>query len=321
MLQDIKFSKYRFVLEAGEKGLELPPFKSSAFRGGFGHVFKQLTCAFPGKACSECSIQNTCPYIYIFETKPPVDSKKLSKNENVPRPYIIATEFEGKQYFRPGELLSFELFIFGDALPYVPFFVHAFEVLGSVGIGKERRPYILHRVEVIDVQSGSAFLIYDAKSKRIRHKEVLVTGKELLERSSKISEDTVTVSFTTPLRIKWKGHYTATPEFHLLIRNVVRRVSTLLYFHHGGKDLQLNYSELFQKAEQIEMIDSRVRWVDWERYSAKQGTRMALGGILGEATYRGDLKEFIPWLLFAEAIRMGKSTAFGLGATHLTWGA
>ena len=320
MFDQLKVAKYRFVIEAGEQGLELPPFKSSAFRGGFGHVFRQLTCAYPGRDCSDCSLQNSCPYVYVFETKPPVGSKVLRNFESVPRPYVISTEFEGKKYFRPGEKLDFELLIFGDALAYLPFFIHSFELLGTVGIGKGRRPYSVNSVEAIDIVRGHRHQVYDHTTKRMRQKDVSLSGKDIMDRVEHLSEKSVKVTFDTPLRMKWKGSYTAESHFHLLIRNAVRRVSSLLYFHHGGEELEIPFSELFQKAEQIELIQSDVQWVDWERYSARQDTRMTLGGIIGTSTYRGELQEFIPWLVLSETIHIGKQTAFGLGKIGLVLG-
>jgi len=301
--------------------LELPPFKSSAFRGGFGHVFKRLTCAYPGHECDDCQIQHSCPYVYVFETKPPSDSKVLKNFENVPRPYVIATRFDDtKTYFKMGDRLSFDLFLIGDALQYIPFFIHSFELLGLEGIGKQRRPYRLARVEALDSCTGMAHQIYEGRSKRIRQKDVSVTGSLLMDRAESLQAKTVRICFETPLRMKWKGVYTSDPQFHLLLRNAVRRVTSLLYFHLGGKEISMDFGEFFKRAESVEMIETNVKWVDWERYSARQNDRMNFGGIIGEAEYRGDdLQPFIPWLLAAEALGMGKQTAFGLGRIRLVW--
>lgn len=321
MLQDLRIARYRFVLEAEEQGLDMPPFKSSAFRGGFGQVFKSLTCKHPGIECSDCEIQHSCPYVYVFETKPPTDSKVLKKFENVPRPYVIVTSFEDqKTRFSEGERLSFELLVFGDAIAYVPFFIYSFERLGDVGIGKQRRSYHLVRVEALDVVNGLAFQVYEGNSRRIHQHDYALKGSEIEARADKVGgQRGVTVKFETPLRLKWKGAYTDDPQFHLLIRNAVRRVSSLLYFHHGGKELPLDYTELFRRAESVELVKNTTHWVDWERYSARQETKMQFGGMIGEAVYQGDVGEFLPWLIAAEMLHVGKQTAFGLGKISLSW--
>jgi len=54
-------------------------------------------------------------------------------------------------------------------------------------------------------------------------------------------------------------------------------------------------------------------WYDWERYSSRQDRRMKLGGFVGEITYLGDLKDFLPFLLLGSYIHVGKGATFGLG--------
>jgi CRISPR/Cas system endoribonuclease Cas6 (RAMP superfamily) len=61
------------------------------------------------------------------------------------------------------------------------------------------------------------------------------------------------------------------------------------------------------------MRDGNIRWRDWERYSARQDTRMKMGGFVGKVNYRGDVGEFLPLLRLGEILHLGKGTGFGLG--------
>lgn len=320
-MKDLRVSRYHFLLEAGHDGLQMPPFKSSAFRGGFGHVFKSLTCTYPGTDCGGCKIQHSCPYIYVFETKPPQDAKVFKKFENVPRPYVISTVFdENKTLYKPGERLGFDLLLYGNAEVYLPYFIHSFELLGNIGLGKQRGKFSLVRVTAYNMMNQTNHLIFDGISKRIRQENVTVSGQTFLDRADQVKGDTVTVSFETPLRIKWQGSYTSDPQFHLLVRNAVRRVTSMLYFHHDGLLMDVDFQSMFKRAEEVELVSNGVKWVDWERYSARQNTKMQLGGMLGEASYRGPIREFVPWLLAGETLRIGKQTAFGLGKIGLVFG-
>ena len=69
--------------------IELPPYKGSTFRGGFGTAFKKVVCTIKGTECDNCLLKSKCIYSYIFETPPPEDYEILRKYENAPHPFII----------------------------------------------------------------------------------------------------------------------------------------------------------------------------------------------------------------------------------------
>lgn len=123
---------------------------------------------------------------------------------------------------------------------------------------------------------------------------------------------TVHLSFLTPTRLKYDGKLSPTLEFHILIRNLLRRISLLSYFH-CEKELDLDFKGLIEKSKQISVVKSDLKWYDWERYSNRQDTRMMMGGFIGPITFQGDFETFLPFLLLGEYIHVGKGTSFGLG--------
>ena len=89
MLQKFRVAKYEVVIEAGKKGLNLPPYKGSTLRGGFGGAFQKIVCSQRDKNCKVCLLQAQCPYSYIFETSPPSGAEALRNYESVPRPFVL----------------------------------------------------------------------------------------------------------------------------------------------------------------------------------------------------------------------------------------
>jgi len=123
-------------------------------------------------------------------------------------------------------------------------------------------------------------------------------------------------------RLKFQGGLEDRPEFHILIRSLLRRTSSLLYFHHGTR-LDMDFRGFIAQAERVRLAAQDTRWVDWERYSSRQDTRMKLGGLVGTATYEfndaGLADLFLPWLILGEHIHVGKGCTFGLGWLNVTF--
>ena len=124
--------------------------------------------------------------------------------------------------------------------------------------------------------------------------------------------NTITISLLTPLRLRFDGHITDKIEFHVLIRNLLRRISSLSYFHCGEK-FQVDFKGLIEKAKAVNQTKSDIHWYDWKRYSTRQEEWMSLGGVTGTVSYEGDISDFMPLLRLGEYVHVGKGTSFGLG--------
>jgi hypothetical protein len=116
----------------------------------------------------------------------------------------------------------------------------------------------------------------------------------------------------TPTRLKFDGKLSPTLEFHILIRNLLRRIS-LLYYFHCGEELNLNFKGLIEEAKGVKVQQENLQWFDWERYSNRQETRMMMGGFIGYIVLQGHFEPFMPFLMLGEHIHVGKGTSFGLG--------
>lgn len=55
-LQNFKFARFQFSLKALEF-LNLPEYKGSALRGGFGHAFGKVVGSLTNKECPDCLLK------------------------------------------------------------------------------------------------------------------------------------------------------------------------------------------------------------------------------------------------------------------------
>lgn len=347
-MEDFRVARYRFIIEAQEE-IFLPPYKGSTFRGGFGSAFKSIACSDRRAECKDCVLSGTCPYAYVFETAPPEGSQALSKFERVPHPFVLEPPLTQQQQFNPGDVLPVGVVLAGRGIDFLPYFIVAFQELGRMGIGRGRGRFRLKSVYAVartgpcgsplpsalshDVRELSLPdcdyqdpLVFDGDTNKVYTRDIIVKWQDFLESSCIMLENQgsgasfAALFFDTMTRLKFAGSLEDRPEFHIIIRSLLRRTSSLLYFHHGTK-LGMDFSGFISKAGAIRLASYHTEWVDWERYSSRQDTRMKLGGIVGSATYEFPETElarlFLPWLLLAEYVHVGKGATFGLGGIRL----
>lgn len=323
----IEYLKLKFLLEALEE-IHLPYYKGSAFRGGFGNIFKKIVCVLKREDCGECILKSKCIYAYIFETYPQASSQIMNMNryERIPHPFVIEppeinSQENNLKTHKPGSRFEFQLILIGKAIDYLPYFIYTFCELGKIGLGKGRGRYKVLRVVKLKkdkknwLDDACVYSHENETVKQLPHDKIMISeefnpvGKEMA----------VTLHFTTPLRIKFQRDLVVNPEFHIIIRNLLRRLLFLYYFHCEEKVPRWNHKDIIRHAESVVIKSSNLKWFDWERYSSRQNTRMKLGGLVGSITYFGMIEPFIPFLNAGEILHLGKNTSFGLGKYHLSF--
>ena len=314
-LSHFKFAQFQFVLSA-EDCINLPVYKGSTFRGGFGHAFKKIVCVNREKICSTCLLKGKCVYSYVFETPPPPDTSKMRKYPFAPHPFTITPPLEEKRDYQIGETLSFELTLVGKSIDYLPYFIYTFDELGRMGIGKGKGKYQLEEVRSRG-DPKKEDTIYSSKDKILRNLYGTVKIQDL--EPSDLSPSILSLTFLTPTRLKFDVRLSPTLEFHILFRNLLRRISLLSYFH-CGEELNLDFKGLIESSKNITVEKENLSWFDWERYSNRQETKMKMGGFMGSITFEGDLEEFLPFVQLGEYVHVGKGTSFGLGKYQIKEG-
>ena len=326
----VPFKKFAFHISPTEP-IILPSYKGSTLRGGFGHAFRKVVCAIRNQECSKCLLSEKCIYSYIFETPPPSGTKIMRKYNSAPHPFIIEPPNGRKQGYTPGSEIVFGLTLIGRAIDYLPYFIYSFDELGNMGIGKGRGRYELKAVRTNptlerggrgDFQENNG-IIYSSNTKTLKSfKPSIMLFPQQWESSlnSKTKEGaaaprpySLTLNFLTPTRIIYNSHLTLDLEFHILIRTLLRRLSLLYYFHCDGGPSGWDFKGIIKKAEGVKVKKISLRWYDWERYSARQETKMKMGGFVGKVSFEGDVEPFMPLIKAGEVLHVGKGTGFGLG--------
>jgi len=178
-----------------------------------------------------------------------------------------------------------------------------------------RRKYRLAEIQAIGLNNGESQLVYRAEDQLVRNTNLAIQIDQAELLRQKDEDKTLTrlgLDFLTITRIKFEENYVHHIELHMLIRSLLRRLSSLAYFHHGW-ELELDFTGLIERAAEVRLVKDGTRWVDWERYSSRQDNKVNMGGLVGRVEYEGYLDEFLPLLRLGELVHVGKGAVFGMG--------
>jgi hypothetical protein len=305
----LALARYRITLEALEP-LDLPTYLGSTLRGAFGHAFRRLCCL--GRDGESCPAPALCPYHLVFETAPPPDADALRNHEEIPRPFVIAPLATGGGEHPPGSRVAFDLTLVGRAREHLACFVVTLREIDRIGRG--RRRVALRQIDAVHPLTETSDVVYVADENLVRPREASVTLADCA--AAAYLEGPVRVTFVTQTRLKHGGAFARRPDFQLLFRRLLGRLSSLARFHDGGP-LPVDFRGLIEAAGAVRLVRDDTRWTRWARYSARQDRRMEWEGIVGSAMYEGDLAPFWPYLVFGQWTHVGSGTTFGLGRYRL----
>jgi hypothetical protein len=317
ILPAIRVSHYRFALNLDEAAT-LPRYKGSTLRGGFGYAFKRQVCLQRAReTCDGCLLRTVCPYGYLFEPSPPPDSEVLSAQSDIPLPFVLEPPLEGRRHYEAGETLGFGLTLVGRAIDFLPYFVMVYRELGGRGLGRDRAKFTLASVEAVDPLADRTATVYSADDEVIRDCSLSAGQNDLVARAETLPATRLTVDFLTPTQLKHGGRFHEQPDFHVLVRALLRRASSLAYFH-GGERWETDYRGWIERAGAVRTVAAHTGRMEAWRYSSKQKQRIRLSGAVGQMTYEGDLAPFRPLLALGEWIHVGKACVFGNGMMRVS---
>jgi len=281
----------------------------NVLRGGLGRALRRVCCGWRGAECAACPFRQGCPYLSIFEPRPVAHAARMRKYNAIPRPFVFTRLTSGRDEVGRGEQVDFGLTLVGSAVRWLPHFVAAFNLLGEWGLGRDR---VRFRVERVSHRRNGVTLYRDG--------DELIKLPERLDRPEDLPllprREILGVHLITPLRIKYQGHLATSLPFHLLVRNLLRRLSLLAYFH-CGVELAWDFRGAIGQAEQVKVLSSHVEWREWGRRSGRSGQYMRLGGLVGEIRYVGPWHSFLPLLAVGSRLHLGKAVSFGFGRYQL----
>ncbi|MDY6825340.1 MAG: CRISPR system precrRNA processing endoribonuclease RAMP protein Cas6 [Thermodesulfobacteriota bacterium] len=286
--------------------VKLPYYKGAVFRNLFPGHFKHVACNERKRSCDKCRKSDRCEYTGFIEIpKNVVFSKKLP-TISPPRPFIVEPPQTTAREFAAGMPFDFNLILIGEAVDALPLFIRAMKRMGEIGFGKGPG---LFAIKEIMVRDENIF------TNAVPMREIAVMPETLSppELSPAGRRDvSLRVTFKTPLRIKY--YDAAVPElpFHVFVRMMLRRISSLAGCY-GSREPAYDYKAFIEYAKNNVESASHLEWFDWKHKAARQDKSLMKGSITGNVFYTGKIDNFLPLINACELLHIGKQAAYGMG--------
>ncbi|MEN8907559.1 MAG: CRISPR system precrRNA processing endoribonuclease RAMP protein Cas6 [Clostridiales bacterium] len=300
MFSHIKYLRIKFNLVC-TKDIKFNKFEGSMFRGGFGYIFKDIVCSNKSDDCVICSDVTNCPYAKLFRGIIKEDEKFKSATINMPVPFVISMPFQGKDEIKINETFSLEVNLIGKAIDYLQYFIYCFDNLGKRGVGKSKGKYGMISVECKD----SRDIIYIDNLLIEENIKVMNFDDDYKGKSKAI------INFITPVRIIEKGHFRRDIDFEVILKNILRRIELISYFH-CDKKLEIDYDNLLDEVRNIEIEDRNLTLFNWSRFASNKNN-VNMSGYRGYMKGIGVFKSIIPYFNMGEIVYVGKGCSFGMG--------
>lgn len=252
-----------------------------------------------------------------------------------PAPYVISLDSHAQcihpaKFIRKGEVVSFSLFIIGNASLQYLYFLQAIQSMCSRGFGNQMTPFLLMDVfEISDQQDSHLVMVGENILSTVL--KYPITIKECDDCNGLQGETLLRLDLTTPLKLyrpapktesqfSYQDKMNGFPSFYQFIRSVAYRFFHLteLYTSPDDKEsMETKRNELetfIQKATSAILHSADIQHVTLPNTLKKESINRAnLSGYVGALHFKGSLSAFMPLLLFMRDLGVGHEVVFGLG--------
>ncbi|MBN1271067.1 MAG: CRISPR system precrRNA processing endoribonuclease RAMP protein Cas6 [Candidatus Aminicenantes bacterium] len=232
----------------------------------------------------------------------------MRKYQKGPHPFVLEPPQSKRKVYSEGENLHFHMILLGRAVEYLPLIIRSFLLLGNYGIGQKNGKY---RLEIVRTGKEKIYQAGQENINKFSTEKLCITPNGIDVKSASQSE--IDINFITQTHIIYREKSSDHPEFHMVIRNLLRRISLISYFHCGGLRLPWDFKIIIKEAEKIKIKSSNLIWKNTERYSYRQQKEIPISGVTGAVKYQGNIPPFLSLLKAGELLHIGKGTSMGLG--------
>jgi hypothetical protein len=299
--------------------LELDEYSGAALRGNFFNAIWERFCTNKSApTCAACPLHDTCPVSALVAPL----REESPQGQDIPRPYVIIPPREGARYYQVGEQFSFGMTLIGTIVQLLPYILLSMKQLEREGIGRrldenrgQRGRFRVERVECYHPFTAQRQTLYVVGDMRVEIPVITVQPQEMRERADQLNKEQITLQFMTPLRLIDREHTVRQASFRPLVQRLLERYLALERYY-GNQEMTMTREEKIawlNLADTIRCSNDQTSWLELKSYSNRQKRSTPIGGLVGSATFEGDLVPFLDVVVIGELIHVGKNVVKGDG--------
>ena len=310
--------------------LALDAYCGSALRGAFFHAIWGRFCTNrESPTCDVCPLISACPVAALVAPL----RDEAPRGRDMPRPYIITPpqQKEAKQY-EQGETFSFGFTLIGQMAKLYPYVIRAFQEMEQNNLGHplavlhgKRGKILVREIHSYHPFTGERQLLWQRGDKRPEALHLCVTPDDVATRAAQLPLDHLVIYFLSPSRLVVQQKVLHLPNFAALIARLAQRLEQVQQEYsqptlEAGKNLgygKERYLLLKEQAARVQLDQNETTWMDIQSYSTRQRQGMPIGGLVGRASFVGDMSQFRELLAWGEVLHVGKNIVKGGGAYRL----
>ena len=104
--------------------------------------------------------------------------------------------------------------------------------------------------------------------------------------------------------------------FAVLVARLLERLTSLVG-RYGAVRAPFDIGELTRAAAHVRVVDGALGWRELFRASGRHQRMLPMSGLMGSLVVQGDLRPFLPWLVWGTFTQVGKDAAMGNGMFRL----
>jgi hypothetical protein len=306
-------ARLRFTL-ASVGQAELPGFKGLLLRSAFGRALRLQSCEHARDArCETCNQAQDCAFAALFAPRALSPRSSLDSSSDA-APYVLHVPLADRARFGQDDLFVFEMALYGRALKHLETIVRSVERAALDGLGKMRHVFGVVRVD--DGWEQRPRQVYSTNIASELASAIRTIEPDDLLRANSEPVERIRLELVTPMRIKMGGRLLRSLTLHELVRALIRRLDEV-WPSAITEGLIGDMSAMVKAANKAETVEDDTRWLDIDRYSARQQTEMKFGGLVGDVAYGGDLTSLLPLVALGQLLHVGKNTTFGFGRIEI----